>query len=1219
MALLLIFMSGVISSYWYLTDPQRIKSMSQAYLSELIGGPVEIGSASLTLFEGLKLSHVVVKVDDKTGPDNVLLVTDAIEIQYNPSSLLRGKLQATRIIATSARVKLIEDVETGRWNYQRLKPGKNHPAVTRPSDNAGLPPLPEVRLRDAKVEYGELRNGESNPRGAMAIEGRAFPSKDGERFLFEVQSRGVIEGIGPVATGQILLKNGEVSATLSRFKFGRDIEAMLPREVREFWLAHKLEGGLDIPDFDYTPGTRGRHATFRLRTQLRHVKMIVRAGELETPDLDLKPADEGLLARAAAIGAQLCTRLRQWRVLPEQPPMLVDDVSGDFLFDESGIQFDRVFGSVGKMTVEINGAIGGYSSEAPVKLRIESPRGGVIRLPPNPDFLASLPPAARKAYFMLRPQGTGTLWIEVARDQPGTPPRVNGELNILEGGLNCVFFPYPARASSGQVTFGPDKDRPFERIELRNIHAHGVVGGPNEHSDILLNGWVADDADAGCHLHFSSDSVSSEPELFIALPPPVRKVMKIFHGPGTEKNLQGRGAFVCDVLVPAGKGKVHPIVTVDLNLVDGAGSLAVFPYPLEKLHGIVNIGDGSVAVHDLKLTHGKSTVTVSGRVTWPADAPDDVTVIATPDIQLAARDVPIDDELLKVLPADASRWIRSAGLQGVIDVDGPIVLQPTPADPGAIGFDLGISLRDAKAKPGNGDFAISDLTGKLVVHSDKVDVTELHGRRDSADLKGSGVVNWSTGRPQITMNAAATNLPLDAPLQKLMSAPGRHALAAIDPTGTIDAELFFAGLVRPGSQTSAAPTVEPGDFKLTVHPRVLSLKAKAMPYQLDRCTGSVSIDPSHITINDFSGHHGKATVVISGRGLTAQPGDWDFVMKLRDARTDADLRKALPPALRKMMSDLKFDGEVDLDLQSLKYRGDRRKDAEPDVDLNGVVHARGATLDAGMTLTNLSGDLGFNAAVRRGKTAAFHGDIALDSVAFADRPVTGFKAVLDLPAGSDTLDVGKIQGQIAGGDVAGDVKVRLPDQGASSYSMDFVIKNADVREIAKQVAPNGQEIRGQVSASLALQGEWSDPATRRGRGDVLVSGKEMYQIPLMLGLMEVTNLSLPTTSPFNEGTARYLVEGQRVTFEQVQMRSSRLVMSGNGYLDFDTKKVRMNFTTENPRLPNLPIIHDLLAGAKQELLQIQVRGTVQHPTVSAASLHTFTTTVDEVLSGDQRQ
>jgi hypothetical protein len=74
-------------------------------------------------------------------------------------------------------------------------------------------------------------------------------------------------------------------------------------------------------------------------------------------------------------------------------------------------------------------------------------------------------------------------------------------------------------------------------------------------------------------------------------------------------------------------------------------------------------------------------------------------------------------------------------------------------------------------------------------------------------------------------------------------------------------------------------------------------------------------------------------------------------------------------------------------------------------------------------------------------------------------------------------------------------------------------------------------------------------------------------------------------------------------------------MDGSGWLDFGSKQVRLNFSTENPNWPHLPFIHDILQGAKEELMQIQVRGTVQDPKVSARSLHTLTTTVDQVFSG----
>ena len=45
---------------------------------------------------------------------------------------------------------------------------------------------------------------------------------------------------------------------------------------------------------------------------------------------------------------------------------------------------------------------------------------------------------------------------------------------------------------------------------------------------------------------------------------------------------------------------------------------------------------------------------------------------------------------------------------------------------------------------------------------------------------------------------------------------------------------------------------------------------------------------------------------------------------------------------------------------------------------------------------------------------------------------------------------------------------------------------------------------------------------------------------------------------------------------------------------------------------------DLKSGAQKEMLKIRVKGTIQEPEVSAQSMGTFWTTVDEVLNGDKK-
>jgi hypothetical protein len=114
----------------------------------------------------------------------------------------------------------------------------------------------------------------------------------------------------------------------------------------------------------------------------------------------------------------------------------------------------------------------------------------------------------------------------------------------------------------------------------------------------------------------------------------------------------------------------------------------------------------------------------------------------------------------------------------------------------------------------------------------------------------------------------------------------------------------------------------------------------------------------------------------------------------------------------------------------------------------------------------------------------------------------------------------------------------------------------------------------------------------------------------------VTNLSLPIGQPFTKASARYTVEGSRVNFEQMDLRADNMSMNGTGYLDFATKQVRLSLTTDNPGGFKIPFISDLWQGARQELLRINVEGTVQEPKVQTSTMGVVTTTIDQVFKGD---
>jgi hypothetical protein len=283
-----------------------------------------------------------------------------------------------------------------------------------------------------------------------------------------------------------------------------------------------------------------------------------------------------------------------------------------------------------------------------------------------------------------------------------------------------------------------------------------------------------------------------------------------------------------------------------------------------------------------------------------------------------------------------------------------------------------------------------------------------------------------------------------------------------------------------------------------------------------------------------------------------------------------------------------------------------------DVDFACNLTTSDAYIDVGVPLEHVKGVVSLEGSAKRGKLDRLGGHIDLPSFTLAQRPVTNFRADLMKNPGNDAMQLDNMQARIADGELAGRVGWISPDVGVARYALEMALRNADVKQLAGDTA---QDVKGQVSASVALEGNWSDPNSRRGRGDVSVTGQDMYKIPIVLGLLQITNLSLPITSPFNEANCRYSVDGQRVSFESIELRAKEMMMQGNGHLDFGTKQVKMTFVTDSTTWPKIPIVGDLLQSARHELLQIHVQGTLEEPKVSASMMNTFTTTIDKVFRG----
>ena len=162
---------------------------------------------------------------------------------------------------------------------------------------------------------------------------------------------------------------------------------------------------------------------------------------------------------------------------------------------------------------------------------------------------------------------------------------------------------------------------------------------------------------------------------------------------------------------------------------------------------------------------------------------------------------------------------------------------------------------------------------------------------------------------------------------------------AINPNGMIDAQLSYSGDVtglldataatRPAAIVAGAakPT---GHYTLLLKPKDLSIMPRAIPYQLDHCSGTVTVTPDGIVLTDISGTHGKASIAVSGKGVAGQQTAWDLSVNAQKIGVDADLVKALPSGFARIIEQTHLHGTMSLVLDSLKYR-----DADGSGDFTG--------------------------------------------------------------------------------------------------------------------------------------------------------------------------------------------------------------------------------------------------------------------------------------------
>jgi hypothetical protein len=1254
---LFVVLSTVIGVYWYMTDTRRVRAMAEQYLTQLSGAQVTVGKATLSIFEGLRLDDVRVYAEspEHADPKSIralpIFSASRFQISYDLHSMLRGKLEATRIVATNPRMLLAEDLDTRTWNYQKLARPQSTPELQLTGPTEPLK-LPELQLRDARLEYIEVRGGVKSAVGSMALEGHLTASPEGNAYKFELQSRGISQGMGPSVSGAIDIHTGQVTSRLKNFTFGRDIKTMLPALIRNWGEQHQLAGRLDVPMLVYTPAKGDQPARFHVETELDGVELAVFPNEWMSRDeiAYLGHLRSGLsimdgVYRTLYLGQPRRTPFEAMAELLETEPVRMQNVSGSFVFTENGLEVRNAGARIEGNSFRLAGNIAGYTPDAPLEFHLSSIPGENLVIPAAPKYVNAIP-GVRELFLQLRPQGECRVEVNLKREDPGERAVTSGVVDLVNAQFQYVRFPYPVQRTTGRIEFGPDPKNGIDRLEIHELRGHGLKGGPNEQTVMTLKGLVAPlGPDAGFWMVIQSDKLVYEPLVQHALPPDTQEILKQFTTPEHPDALKFEGGFVTRVNREPGYDR-DVYVETDVRLDDAAGIPAAFPYPLNNARGLLKIYDDHLDIIDVNARQGDATVKIEGRVNWtPYHERDDEKEQKKPrppkniisDIKLVASNVPIDDTLIKALPPEKRPMLQKLGITGRVDVKGMLTQRPVktqlgqpPVDDSPMRYDLAMKVSNGGIHPKDTEWFVGDLTADVRVTPERLVFDKVTATRpikpstrpaapttqpNVSMVIASGAMDLTGKEPAVSATVSATNLQLDQAFYKILPKGTQEAWDDIRPDGTVDLTFTLAeGKDKP--------------FTMTLRPRELAIQPAALPLKMNKLTGEVRVRDELVTFDNLQARSGDASLYIDGTQRMDQQ-DWNVKFAARDVKVTDEFLNAVPSSLKAAFTSLNLKGKIALDFDKLRVyvppvaasqasttQPTTTQAADPEIDLAATLWLDDASLDVGVPIEKAKGRFAIKTSIRQGHLNSVEGAIEGYSLSMAGREVTNFRGKLTKRPDEAGLRLDDIQAEVAGGTMAGRMDLIAGDPGPSRYVMNLSLRNADIAQLTQE---GDQKIKGSLSASLSLEGPWGDPAARRGRGDVAVQGKQIVKLPLLLGLFQITNLALPITGPLNDATARYNIDGPVVTFERIELKGNNVLMSGDGKIDFDKRTVRLRFNADNPAGIKIPLLSDLLESGTKELLTITVKGTVEQPKVSGSTFNTITTTVDEVLNGEEKK
>ncbi len=452
--------------------------------------------------------------------------------------------------------------------------------------------------------------------------------------------------------------------------------------------------------------------------------------------------------------------------------------------------------------------------------------------------------------------------------------------------------------------------------------------------------------------------------------------------------------------------------------------------------------------------------------------------------------------------------------------------------------------------------------------------------------------------------------------------PGETAdtLDALNPRGRFDALLQL---------TPPAPAIdaEGTDFDVrgTISPRSLSLTSRGVEAHWPGVSGSVTFTRSEGRVERIVCRADGWTLWLDGSWVVPRPDaiSLSASISLDSPAGLADAHRALlPPEIDEMLRALAIAVDGPLTARSVELSIVADAAGTPArFRTTGLLSFADASLNVGAPVTHVKGAVGFRAErTPELPSPEFRVDLAADSLRVAGIDMTDGRARVESGTDERRVVVPLIVAHCHGGRMTGaavvhplrgdapgrdfEAQLRLVDVPLVAVLADWDRERADLALLAGDRPPPSDEPEtrwgGTLCASLDVAGRIGEPRRTTGRGQVIVTGDRgarVLDLPLILPLIEFSNLAVPTGDTLSLAEAEFYVRDGSVFFERLLVSAPSVEIVGFGSMSWPRAELDLRFNSRRTR--RVPLLSPVIEAMRDEIITTAVRGTLGEPRITA--------------------